>query len=69
MYATTMNHCEAVLENLAGNRTADEQTFASMNILSERLQNLQKRHRCFINVELSPHAQAITEQQMELAIS
>jgi hypothetical protein len=66
---TDINHCTTVQESLTGKRPTDEQTFASINILAERLKNLQKMHPAFANVEFSPEVQALVEQESELAIS
>jgi hypothetical protein len=64
-----MNHYQVVSQSLAGERPTDEQTFASINLLAERLQNVQKVHRSLIDVEFSPHVQALIEQESLLAIS
>ncbi|MDD5135528.1 MAG: hypothetical protein PHP01_08985 [Phycisphaerae bacterium] len=69
MYRTELDHCEVVLDSLNGSRTTDEQTFDSMGILSERLESLRKLHRCFIDVEFSPIARALAEQESKMAVS
>ena len=69
MYATEQDHCEIVLDSLTGRKTTDEQTFTSINILAERLDNVRKLHRSLIDVEFSPFVQALAEQEMKLAIS
>ncbi len=69
MYTTEQDHCEIVRDSLAGDKTIDEQTFASINILAERLENVRKQHRTFIDVEFSPHVQALAEQELKLAVS
>ena len=63
------DHCEIVAESLAGTRGADEQTFLSMAVLTERLELLKKTHRAFVDVEFSPQAMALTQQEMTLALS
>jgi len=69
MHTIEQDHCEIVRDSLAGNRTIDEQTFASINVLAERLENVRKQHRTFIDIEFSPHVQALAEQELKLAVS
>lgn len=69
MLTMETDHCEIVAESLAGTRGADEQTFLSMAVLTERLELLKKTHRAFIDVEFSPQAMALTQQEMTLALS
>lgn len=69
MYRTEMDHCQAVLDSLTGDRATDEQTFTSINILAERLGNVRKLHRALIDVEFSPFVQELVEQEMKLAVS
>ncbi|MCX5632849.1 MAG: MraZ N-terminal domain containing protein [Phycisphaerae bacterium] len=69
MYRTEMDHCQAVLDSLTGDRATDEQTFTSINILAERLGNVRKQHRALIDVEFSPFVQELVEQEMKLAVS
>ena len=64
-----IDHCKVVMESLAGKRPTDEQTFASINLLSERLESVHKVHRRLVDVEFSPHVQALIEQESLLAIS
>ncbi len=64
-----IEHCTTVQESLAGIRPADEQTFASIAVLADRLRAVQKLHPCLMNVEFSPHVQALIEQESILAIS
>ena len=69
MYATDLDHCEIVRDSLAGARVTDEQTFTSINILAERLENVRKLHRTLIDIEFSPDVQALAEQELKLAVS
>ncbi|MEN6385110.1 MAG: hypothetical protein ABFD79_07905 [Phycisphaerales bacterium] len=66
---TDIDHCTTVQLSLCGQRPADEQTFASINILADRLRNLKKINSAFANVEFSPQVQALIEQESILAIS
>jgi hypothetical protein len=64
-----VDHCKVVSQSLAGQRPTDEQTFASINLLSERLESVHKVHRRLIDVEFSPQVKALIEQESLLAIS
>jgi hypothetical protein len=64
-----IDHCKVVSQSLAGERPTDEQTFASINLLSERLESVHKVHRHLVDVEFSPHVQVLIEQESLLAIS
>ena len=50
-----VDHFKVVSQSLAGLRPTDEQTFASINLLSERLESVHKVHRHLVDVEFSPH--------------
>ena len=47
------HYCRIVSESLTGERTVDEQTFASLAILSERLERLKKVGGFFAEVGFS----------------
>jgi hypothetical protein len=47
------NHCEVVKDSIIGKRATDEQTFASLAVLSERLERLRKLDKVFSAVEFS----------------
>jgi hypothetical protein len=68
---TTMetDHCQIVTQSLSGQRGADEQTFSSIAVLSDRLDQLRKMHRAFIDIEFSPEVQVLSQQEMMLALS
>lgn len=69
MYATDLDHCQIAADSLMGDRSTDEQTFTSISILADRLQNVRKLHHTFIGIEFSPHVQALIEQESKLAVS
>lgn len=69
MLTIETDHCEIVAQSLAGTRDADEQTFLSMAVLSDRLDRLRKTHRAFVDIDFSPQAMALTQQEMMLALS
>jgi hypothetical protein len=47
------NHCQIVRDSITGERTIDEQTFASLAVLGERLERLKKLDKVFSAVEFS----------------
>jgi hypothetical protein len=62
------NHCQIVRESLAGKRAVDEHTFASLTILSERLQRLKNLDKSFSNVTLSPAAKKLQRQKNTVSV-
>ncbi len=48
-----LNHHQVVSRSLAGQRPIDEQTFASLAVLSDRLSRLKKLDRLFSSIEFS----------------
>ncbi|MGA2916391.1 MAG: hypothetical protein ABSE89_10230 [Sedimentisphaerales bacterium] len=69
MFNREKDHCKIVLDSLTGEKATDEQTFASINILVEKLENVRKLHRSLVDVEFSPFVQELAEQEMKLAVS
>jgi hypothetical protein len=53
MIEADSNHCGIVAESLAGKRQVDEQTFASLAVLGERLERLKERNEIFCGVAFS----------------
>jgi len=47
------DHCRIVGRSLAGERAVDEQTFASLTILTERLERLRIRGDIFSDIDFS----------------
>jgi len=47
------NHCQVVRDSIVGERAVDEQTFASLVVLSERLERLRKLDKVFSDVVFS----------------
>ena len=48
------DHCEVVKGSLSGTRTIDEQTYASVAALDQRLQRVRKMGQKFAIIEFSP---------------
>lgn len=69
MIEVDSNHCQTVKDSISGKRAIDEQTFASLTILSERLERLRKLDTIFEGVEFSPTLKKLKEQKSAVAIS
>jgi hypothetical protein len=54
MLETASNHWQVVARSLNGEREVDEQTFASVAVLAERLEQLKRSDIAFSEVEFSP---------------
>lgn len=62
------NHCQIVEKSVSGERVVDEQTFASVEILAERLERLKKVDKLFAHVEFSPYAKKLLKQEKPVAV-
>ena len=62
------NYCEIVQASLSGERPIDEQTFASVSVLSERLERLKGLGSCFSGVAFSPAVKKLQKQKVRLAV-
>jgi hypothetical protein len=68
MMEVDSNHCQIVRESIVGKRTVDEQTFASLTILTERLERLKKLDEVFGNVAFSPAVEKLARQKDAVAV-
>ena len=68
MIGTDSNHCQIVEKSLAGKRAIDEQTFASLAILSERLEQLKKLGKNFSDITFSPAVKKLKGQKNTVAV-
>ena len=66
MIEADLNHCQILEKSLNGERAVDEQTFASLTILGERLKKLDN---IFEGVEFSPAVERLKAQKNAVAIS
>ena len=62
------NHCQIVRDSLAGNREVDEQTYASLTILTERLERLKNLDETFGDVEFSAAVKKLKGQKSAVAV-
>ncbi|MHC4204065.1 MAG: hypothetical protein ACYSTT_05400 [Planctomycetota bacterium] len=68
MIGTDSNHCRIVTESLAGKREVNEQTFASLTILEERLERLKHLNSAFSDVAFSPDAEKLLSRKNAVAV-
>ena len=68
MIETDSNHYRLVAGSLAGEREVDEQTFASLAVLSERLEQLKGRNEAFAGVEFSDAAKKLRTSRPAVAV-
>lgn len=62
-------HCRIVGESLVGARRVDEQTYASVSVLSERLERLKQSNSLFAGVTLSAYAENLSRPAEAVAAS
>lgn len=68
MIGMDSEHCQIVEKTLAGQREADEKTFASLEILSERLERLNKLGGLFSNIEFSSAVRELAGKKISVAV-
>ncbi len=68
MIEVDSNHCQIVEKSLTGERAVDEQTFASLTILAERLQRLKNLDKIFSSVTFSPDVRELKAGKNAVAV-
>ena len=68
MIEVNSNHCEVVADSLAKRRQADEQTFASLAVLGERLERLKSAGEAFSGIEFSPAVRKLQANATAVAV-
>ena len=63
MIESDSNRCRIVAESLAGNRKVDEQTYAALAILDERLERLRKLDSAFYEVAFSTDVEKLRRRK------
>jgi hypothetical protein len=56
------SHCQVVARTLSGQKPVDEQTHASLTVLTERLERLRSHGGLFSDIEFSPHVQKLKQR-------
>ncbi len=67
MIGKDSNHCQVVSESITGKRNVDYRTFASIDVLSEKLERLKKFDGAFAGISFSPDVQKL--QRRVIAVS
>jgi len=62
------NHRQIVEESLSGQRVVDERTFASLEILADRLERLKKFDKVFSGVTFSPGVKELAERKSAVPV-
>jgi hypothetical protein len=62
MMQTDVDHCQIVADSISGRRTTDEQTFASLTILTERLERLKQMGGPLADIDLSPDVRKLARK-------
>jgi len=68
MIEVDSNYCQIVRESITGERAVDEQTFASLAILAERLERLKKLNKVFSNITFSSAVKKFKSQKNAVAV-
>jgi len=68
MLGTDLTHWQLVKQSILGCRPIDEQTFESIGVLEERLEQLKKSDNLFKNVTFSSDVQQLTKYESKIAI-
>ena len=68
MMETDSSHCRMVAESLAGNREVDEQTFAALAILDERLERLKKLDSAFNAITFSSDVEKLRTRRNAVTV-
>jgi len=63
-----VNHCQIVEKSLSGEREVDEETFASLAILTERLEHVKKLGKQFSGVTFSSAVEKLAAERESIAV-
>lgn len=63
------DHWQVVKDSLAGDRTIDEHTHASMAVLAERLERVQKLGAQYAGIDFSPAAAKLSSGRSAVAVA
>ena len=68
MIGMDSNHCQVVRDSIVGERVVDGQTFASLAVLSERLERLKKLDKVFSDVAFSSAVEKLKSQNNKVLV-
>lgn len=61
-------HCQIVGKSLSGERAVDEESFASMDVLAERLERVKNLGVGFSEITFSPEALELASRKSAIAV-
>lgn len=67
MIGMDSNHCQIVSESITGKRSVDYRTFASIDVLSEKLERVKKFDSAFSGISFSPEVQKLQHRVMAVS--
>ena len=62
------DHCRTVTESISSERPVDERTFASLAVLTERLQRLKNSDPAFDSITFSPAVRRLLNRKSAVAV-
>jgi hypothetical protein len=68
MFMMRRNHFEIVKDSLNGRMETNEHTFASIEVLKERMERLKQLDKNFADIEFSPFVWSLKRQRKEVAV-
>ena len=68
MIEVDSNYCQIVRDSMTGERAVDEQTFASLTILKERLERLKKLDSAFSDIAFSAAVKKLRSRENVVAV-
>ena len=69
MIETYPDHWQIIRDSISGHRTIDEQTYASLAVLSDRLERVRKLGLDFADVGFSPAVEKLKNARSEMAVA
>ena len=69
MIGMDSDHCRIVNESLSGKRDVDDQTFAAIEVLFERLELVKKIDDSFAGITFSPEVMELQKSRSAVAVS
>ena len=69
MIGMDSNHCRIVSDSLSGARDVDEQTFACLEVLFERLERVKKLDDAFAGISFSPEVEQLQNSRKAVTVS
>jgi len=68
MIEMEFSHCQTVQSSLSGGGEINEQTFASLEVLADRLGRVKNLGGAFAGIEFSPDVKGLLKQKKAVAV-